>query len=91
MRAGGRWCSERRAPAADARLRAHDTAVRTLGQWLDMRQSQLNTLIDVIVQGHGKSFRTKRKLAGNLSDAELERVERAVSDSFAAHFERRTP
>lgn len=74
-----------------AYLRAHDTAVRSLEQWLDMRQSQLNTLIDVIVQGHGKLSRAKRKLAEGLSDAEVERIEKTVSDSFAAYFERRAP
>ena len=72
-----------------AYLRGHDLAVRALEQWLDMRQSQLNTLIDVIVQGRGKLSRTKRKLAERLSDAEVERVEQTVGDSFAAYFERR--
>lgn len=74
-----------------AYLRAHDAAVRSLEHWLDMRQSQLNTLIDVIVQGQGKLSRAKRKLAEGLSDAELERIEKTVSDSFAAYFERRPP
>ena len=54
-----------------------------------MRQSQLNTLIDVIVQGQGALSKGKRKLADGLSDAEVERVEKTVSDSFAAYFERR--
>lgn len=71
-----------------AYLRAHDTAVRALEQWLDMRQSQLNTLIDVIVQGHGKLSRAKRKLAEGLSDDEVQRIEKTVADSFAPYFQR---
>ena len=35
-------------------LRAHDSTMRELSGWLDMRQSRLNTLIDIIVQGHGE-------------------------------------
>lgn len=82
-------CLEEDLPDEVAYLRAHDLAVRALEQWLDMRQSQLNTLIDVIVQGQGTLSKGKRKLAEGLSDAELERVEKTVSDSFAAYFERR--
>ena len=82
-------CLEEDLPDEVAYLRAHDSAVRALEQWLDMRQSQLNTLIDVIVQGQGTLSKGKRKLAEGLSDAEVERVERTVSDSFAAYFERR--
>jgi hypothetical protein len=71
-----------------AYLRAHDAAVRELESWLDMRQSQLNTLIDVIVQGHGKLSKSKRKLADGLSDADVERIEETVGDSFGEYFVR---
>ncbi|CAN7654441.1 Fic family protein [Variovorax sp. LjRoot130] len=74
-----------------AYLRAHDLTVREMGNWLDMRQSQLNTLIDVIVQGHGKLSTNKRKLAEGLSDAEVERMEATVNSRFAEYFERHAP
>lgn len=35
-------------------LRAHEATMRELSGWLDMRQSRLNTLIDIIVQGDGE-------------------------------------
>lgn len=71
-----------------AYLRAHDLAVRALSGWLDMRQSRLDTLIDVIVQGQGTLSKGKRKLAEGLSDAEVERIEATVRESFEAYFER---
>jgi hypothetical protein len=54
-----------------------------------MRQSQLSTLIDVIVQGNGTLSNRKRKLAGGLSAEQLARVEAAVSEHFAAYIDGR--
>ena len=69
---------------------AHDETVKALESWLDMRQSQLNTLIDVIVQGNGTLSKRKRKLAEGLSDAQLAKVESTVSEHFATYINSRT-
>lgn len=68
-------------------LRSHDAAVRELEAWLDLPQSRLNTLIDVIVQNHGALAKGKRKLVEMLSDAEVARIEEVVSRHFAQHIE----
>lgn len=70
-------------------LRAHDNTVKDLEAWLDMRQSQLNTLIDVIVQGNGTLSKRKRKLAEGLTDEQLAKVESVVSEHFAAYIDAR--
>lgn len=70
-------------------LRAHDETVKALESWLDLRQSQLNTLIDVIVQGNGTLSNRKRKLAEGLSDEQLAKVEATVSEHFAAYIDSR--
>ncbi|PZO21532.1 Fic family protein [Hydrogenophaga sp.] len=70
-------------------LRAHDNTVKDLEAWLDMRQSQLNTLIDVIVQGNGTLSKRKRKLAEGLTDEQLARVESVVGEHFAAYIDAR--
>lgn len=70
-------------------LRAHDETVKALESWLDMRQSQLNTLIDVIVQGNGTLSHRKRKLADGLSAEQLARVEATVNEHFAAYIDGR--
>jgi hypothetical protein len=48
-------------------------------------------LIDVIVQGQGTLSKAKRKLAEGLSDAEVQRIEKTVADSFAPYFQRHAP
>lgn len=70
-------------------LQAHDGTVRELEGWLDMRQSHLNTLIDVIVQGHGTLTKTKRKLAELLTDDQVALVEATTRRHFADYLERR--
>jgi hypothetical protein len=72
-----------------AYLQAHDGTVRELEGWLDMRQSQLNTLIDVIVQGHGTLSKSKRKLAELLSDEQVALIEATTRRHFADYMERR--
>jgi hypothetical protein len=69
-------------------LRAHDLTMRELGGWLDMRQSQLNTLIDVIVQGGGKLSKNKRKLGEGLDDGQVKRIEATVTEHFAEYMQR---
>lgn len=66
-------------------LRSHDAAVRELEDWLDLPQSRLNTLIDVIVQNHGALAKGKRKLVEMLNDEQIARIEEVVSRHFAEH------
>lgn len=73
-----------------AYLRAHDATVKDLETWLDMRQSALNTLIGVIVQGNGTLSKSKRKLVDGLSDGEIRRIEATVTEHFAAYIDRRS-
>lgn len=70
-------------------LRSHDHTLRELEGWLDMRQSKLNTLIDIIVQGHGAMSRRKRAFFSELTDDELRRVEEVVSRNFAEYIDAR--
>ncbi|MBL8414906.1 MAG: Fic family protein [Propionivibrio sp.] len=70
-------------------LRAHDATVRDLEAWLDMRQAALNTLIDVIVQGHGVLSKRKHKLAEGLSDEDVARIEATVAAHFSAYIDHR--
>ena len=48
-----------------------DATVSELGRWLDMRQSQLNTRINVIVEGRGKLSNNKRKLLEGRDDKQV--------------------
>lgn len=63
-------------------LHAFDRAKAELESWLDMRQSRLTTLIDVIVQGKGELSKRKRALFKELSDAQLERIVETVGEHF---------
>jgi hypothetical protein len=71
-------------------LRAHDGAVRELEEWLDLPQSKMNTLIDVIVQNRGALSKSKRKMVEMLTDEQVGRIEEVVSRHFAEHIESRT-
>jgi hypothetical protein len=68
-------------------LRCHDRTVRELEAWLDMPQSRLNTLIDIIVQGHGSLSKRKRSFVEELSDEQVARIEEVVSRQFAEHID----
>ena len=68
-------------------LRCHDQTVRELETWLDMRQSKLNALIDIIVQGHGTLSRRKRSFVEELTDEQVARIEEVVSRQFAEHID----
>ncbi|WP_019936793.1 Fic family protein [Bordetella sp. FB-8] len=70
-------------------LRSHDQAVRELETWLDMRQSKLNSLIDIIVQGHGALSRRKRNFVEELTDEQVTRVEEVVARNFAQYIDKR--
>lgn len=70
-------------------LRAHDATVRELETWLDMRQSALNVLIDVIVQGNGVLSKRKHKLVEHLAADQVARIEATVSEHFADYIDQR--
>lgn len=70
-------------------LRAHDATVKDLETWLDMRQSALNTLIDVIVHGNGTLSKSKRKLVEGFSATEIKRIEATVTAHFSTYIDRR--
>jgi len=68
-------------------LRAYDASVTRLESWLDLRQSRLSNLIDLIVQNHGELSRRKRKLFEDITDDELARIEAVVRDEFTEYLE----
>ena len=68
-------------------LRAHDLTVKELESWLDMRQSQLNTLIDVVVQGHGSLSKRKHNLVQGYSQDQIAKIEEVVSRHFADYID----
>ncbi|WP_323024591.1 Fic family protein [Castellaniella sp.] len=68
-------------------LRSHDRTVRELETWLDMRQSKLNSLIDIIVQGHGALSRRKRNFVEELTDEQVARIEEVVARHFARYID----
>ena len=65
----------------------HVQAVRELETWLDLPQARLNTLIDIIVQGHGALSKSKRKFVEQLNDEEIARIEEIVGRNFAEHID----
>ena len=69
-------------------LRSHDQAVRELETWLDMRQSKLNSLIDIIVQGQGSLSRRKRGFVEELTDEQVAHIEKVVARNFANYIDR---
>ena len=72
-------------------LRAHDATIKDLEAWLDMRQSALNALIDIIVQGNGTLSKSKRKhkLVEGLSEEQIDRIEKTVSEHFENYIDSR--
>lgn len=80
-------CVEEDLAAEIQYLRSHDQAVRELERWLDMRQAKLNTLIDIIVQGHGVLSRSKRKFVEELTDEEIRRIEEVVGRTFSEYID----
>ncbi len=82
-------CVEEDLAAEVQYLRAHDQTVKEVEVWLDMRQSKLNTLIDIIVQGHGALSRRKRDFVAELTEAEITRIEEAVGRNFAEYIDRK--
>ena len=81
-------CVEQDLSSEVAYLQAHDATVAELGRWLNMRQSQLNTLINVIVQGGGTLSNGKRKLVEGRSDEQVALIVETVARNFADYFKR---
>lgn len=82
-------CVEEDLAAEVAYLRSHDQTVRELETWLDMRQAKLNSLIDIIVQGHGSLSRRKRNFVEELTDEQVRRIEEVVARNFAEYVDKR--
>jgi hypothetical protein len=82
-------CVEEDLAAEVQYLRCHDHTVRELESWLDMRQAKLNTLIDLIVQGHGQLSRRKRSFVEELPDDLLKRIEEVIGRNFAEYIDAR--
>lgn len=82
-------CVEEDLAAEVEYLRCHDLAVRELETWLDMRQAKLNSLIDIVVQGHGSLSRRKRHFVEELTDEQVQRVEEVVARNFAGYIDKR--
>jgi hypothetical protein len=82
-------CVEEDLAAEVEYLRSHDQAVRELETWLDMRQAKLNSLIDIIVQGHGSLSRRKRNFVEELTDEQVQRIEEVVARNFAEYIDKR--
>lgn len=81
-------CVEEDLSAEVEYLRSHDQTVRELETWLDMRQSKLNSLIDIIVQGRGTLSRRKRNFFAELTEEQVERVEEVIARRFAKYIDR---
>ncbi|HSV83577.1 MAG TPA: Fic family protein [Ramlibacter sp.] len=82
-------CVEEDLAAEVEYLRSHDQTVRELETWLDMRQAKLNSLIDIIVQGHGSLSRRKRSFVEELTDDQVRRIEEVVARKFAEYIDKR--
>lgn len=82
-------CVEEDLAAEVEYLRSHDQTVRELETWLDMRQAKLNSVIDIIVQGHGSLSRRKRAFVEELSDEQVRRIEEVVARNFAEYIDKR--
>lgn len=67
-------------------LKAFDASKARLEGWLDLPQSRLTNLIDLIVQNHGEISHRKRSKFTDLTDGELARIEEVVRDEYADYF-----
>jgi len=84
-----KFCVEEDLASEVEYLRSHDQTVHELETWLDMRQSKLNSLIDLIVQGHGSLSRRKRNFVEELTDEQVTRIEEVVARHFAKYIDQR--
>lgn len=69
-------------------LQGYDQAKARLEAWLDLPQSRLNLLIQLVVQGHGELSLRKRKLFPELSPELISRAEEIIEDEFETYFSR---
>ncbi|CAB3755225.1 Fic family protein [Paraburkholderia humisilvae] len=68
-------------------LHAYDAAVARLETWLDLRQSKMANLVDIVVQGHGELSKRKRAHFAELTDEDVERAEKAIAEEFAHYLD----
>ena len=68
-------------------LKAFDATRARLEGWLDLPQSRLTNLIDLIVQNHGELSNRKRAKFTDLTDEEISRIAAVVRDEYADYFE----
>jgi hypothetical protein len=71
-----------------AYLRAYDGAHRSLTQWLDAPQPELEKLIRYIAQNEGHLSKNKRGQFPLIGDEEVARAETQVGEAFAAYWKR---
>ena len=67
-------------------LQGYDQAKARLEAWLDLPQSRLNLLIQLVVQGHGELSKRKRKLFPELPPELISRAETIIGDEFETYF-----
>lgn len=67
-------------------LQGYDQAKARLEAWLDLPQSRLNLLIQLVVQGHGELSQRKRKLFPELPPELISRAETIIGDEFETYF-----
>lgn len=70
-------------PAELAWLRAYDAAITRLGFWLNGAQAELDLLIRLIAQNHGRLSKNKRGRFERFTDAEIEKAEGQIREVFA--------
>lgn len=67
-------------------LQGYDQAKARLEAWLDLPQSRLNLLIQLVVQGHGELSQRKRKLFPELRPELISQAEAIIKDEFETYF-----
>lgn len=67
-------------------LQNYDRAKVRLESWLDLPQSRLDLLIQLVVQGHGELSQRKRKLFPELPPELVSRAENLIGGEFEAYF-----
>jgi hypothetical protein len=68
-------------------LHAYDAAVARLETWLDLRQSKMANLVDIVVQGHGELSKRKWEHFPELTDGDVARAEEVIAEEFASYLD----
>ncbi|HET7402837.1 MAG TPA: Fic family protein, partial [Usitatibacter sp.] len=69
-------------PAELAWLRAYDSAMTRLGFWLDGAQAELDLLVRLVVQNHGRLSKNKRGHFDRFTDEEIAKAEAQIREAF---------